>query len=102
MRPRAPLPLLLLLGGAAGSEWLEEPYPPVPPAAPVLGDPTHYTTVTFFNVAPCTTIQAVKFQFVDEQVRGPFRSFRHEHRFDDVAGVTTMTDSIDVDANYCT
>lgn len=35
-------------------------------------------------------------RFVDEQVRGPFRSFRHEHRFDAVAGVTTMTDTIDL------
>lgn len=35
-------------------------------------------------------------RFVDEQVRGPFRSFRHEHRFDDVAGVATMTDTIDL------
>ena len=35
-------------------------------------------------------------RFVDEQVRGPFRWFRHEHRFDDVTGVTTMTDTIDL------
>jgi len=35
-------------------------------------------------------------RFVDEQVRGPFRSFRHEHRFDDRGGATTMTDTIDV------
>jgi len=35
-------------------------------------------------------------RFVDEQVRGPFRSFRHEHRFDDVTGVTIMTDTIDL------
>lgn len=30
--------------------------------------------------------------FVDEQVRGPFRSFRHEHRFESIAGATVMTD----------
>lgn len=30
--------------------------------------------------------------FVDEQVRGPFRSFRHEHRFQPVDGGTLMTD----------
>ncbi len=35
-------------------------------------------------------------RFVDEQVRGPFRSFRHEHRFDEVAGITTMTDIVDL------
>ncbi|MEA2537040.1 MAG: hypothetical protein QOF11_1274 [Chloroflexota bacterium] len=30
--------------------------------------------------------------FVDEQVSGPFRSFRHEHRFQPTAGGTLMTD----------
>ena len=36
-------------------------------------------------------------RFVDEQVRGPFRSFRHEHRFEATAqGGTRMTDTIDV------
>jgi ligand-binding SRPBCC domain-containing protein len=31
--------------------------------------------------------------FVDEQVRGPFRSLRHEHRFEDLGdGRTKMTD----------
>lgn len=34
-------------------------------------------------------------RFVDEQVRGPFRSFRHEHVFvDDSDGGTVMTDTI--------
>jgi len=31
-------------------------------------------------------------RFVDEQVSGPFRSFRHEHRFEPVAGGTLMID----------
>ncbi len=31
-------------------------------------------------------------RFVDEQVAGPFRSFRHEHRFESVSGGTKMTD----------
>ncbi len=30
--------------------------------------------------------------FVDEQVSGPFRSFRHEHRFEPVDGGTLMHD----------
>lgn len=30
--------------------------------------------------------------FVDEQVAGPFESFRHEHRFQPVNGGTLMTD----------
>ncbi|RXZ51312.1 cyclase [Agromyces fucosus] len=33
--------------------------------------------------------------FVDEQVAGPFRSFRHEHEFsDDAAGGTLMVDRV--------
>jgi ligand-binding SRPBCC domain-containing protein len=31
-------------------------------------------------------------RFVDEQVRGPFRAFRHEHRFVSVPGGTRMLD----------
>jgi ligand-binding SRPBCC domain-containing protein len=30
--------------------------------------------------------------FVDEQVHGPFASFRHEHRFASTDGATTMSD----------
>jgi ligand-binding SRPBCC domain-containing protein len=34
-------------------------------------------------------------RFVDEQTRGPFRSFRHEHTFESVpGGGTVMTDEI--------
>lgn len=33
-------------------------------------------------------------RFVDEQVRGPFRSFHHEHTFVQDAGATVMTDTI--------
>ncbi len=32
--------------------------------------------------------------FVDEQVSGPFESFRHEHRFDPVSQGTLMTDVV--------
>jgi ligand-binding SRPBCC domain-containing protein len=32
--------------------------------------------------------------FVDQQTRGPFRTFRHEHRFETVGAVTIMHDSI--------
>lgn len=37
-------------------------------------------------------------RFVDEQVRGPFRSFRHEHIFEARDGVTRMIDRIQFDA----
>ncbi|OII28026.1 cyclase [Curtobacterium sp. MCBA15_016] len=34
-------------------------------------------------------------RFVDEQVRGPFARFRHEHRFERSAGGTRMVDEIE-------
>jgi len=37
-------------------------------------------------------------RFVDEQVRGPFRSFRHEHLFRSQDGATVMTDRLRFDA----
>lgn len=33
-------------------------------------------------------------RFVDSQVRGPFRSFVHEHTFQDLGGSTVMVDTI--------
>jgi ligand-binding SRPBCC domain-containing protein len=40
-------------------------------------------------------------RFVDEQVRGPFRTLRHEHVFDDLgAGRTRMTDLMTVGAPF--
>lgn len=35
-------------------------------------------------------------RFVDEQVRGPFRLFRHEHRFETRDGQTVMTDVLTI------
>lgn len=37
-------------------------------------------------------------RFVDEQIRGPFREFHHEHRFEAVDGTTVMTDRVRFDA----
>jgi ligand-binding SRPBCC domain-containing protein len=38
--------------------------------------------------------------FVDEQVRGPFRRFRHEHRFEVVDGGTRLFDEVEFDAPF--
>lgn len=37
-------------------------------------------------------------RFADEQQRGPFRSFRHEHLFEERAGRTVMVDRIEFQA----
>lgn len=40
-------------------------------------------------------------RFVDVQDRGPFKSFRHEHRFEDAPdGGTRMTDTIDYEPPF--
>lgn len=38
--------------------------------------------------------------FVDEQVKGPFRRFRHVHEFSEVAQGTTMVDRIEFTAPF--
>jgi len=35
------------------------------------------------------------YRFVDEQVRGPFRLWRHEHRFTEVDGMTCCEDRVE-------
>lgn len=48
-----------------------------------------------------TRISAYEFPrlFVDEQVRGPFRTLRHEHLFEDLGGAgTRMTDRMTINA----
>ncbi len=39
-------------------------------------------------------------RFVDEQLRGPFQKFRHEHLFESVDAGTRMVDNIEFDAPF--
>ena len=39
-------------------------------------------------------------RFVDEQRSGPFKSFRHEHRFDPVADGTAVIDHVEFEAPF--
>jgi len=38
--------------------------------------------------------------FVDEMVKGAFKSFRHEHHFEDLNGETLMTDYFDYESPF--
>ena len=49
--------------------------------------------VRFTMTSAITTYEAPH-RFVDEQVRGPFRSWWHEHRFEAVEDGTLMTDTV--------
>lgn len=51
-----------------------------------------------FKMTSAVTELARPTRFVDEQQRGPFRSFRHEHRFEQRAGRTVMVDRIEFQA----
>jgi ligand-binding SRPBCC domain-containing protein len=57
-----------------------------------------------FGIVWTMTSQVTEFdeprRFVDEQTRGPFRRFRHEHLFEPTANGTRMTDSITFDAPF--
>jgi len=41
------------------------------------------------------TVWEPPFRFVDEQIKGPYRLWRHEHRFDEEEGATIMTDRVE-------
>lgn len=53
----------------------------------LFGIPFRWTTVIDTVDAPCS--------FTDSQLRGPYRSFRHQHRFYEVEGGTLMVDVVD-------
>lgn len=55
--------------------------------------------VPFRMTSRITAMEAPDY-FVDEQVRGPFRSFRHVHEFSEVGGETVMVDRIEFAAPF--
>lgn len=61
----------------------------------VLGDEVTFTA-RHFGRRWVMTSRVTEYErprrFVDEQTEGPFRRMRHEHLFEEVAGVTRMTD----------
>ena len=66
-----------------------------------LGDSVTWRARHFgvwFTMAVAITEFERPLRFVDEQQRGPFRSFRHEHRFETAADATVMTDIITVES----
>ena len=55
--------------------------------------------VVFNLTAKVTQLERPQF-FVDEMVRGPFRSLWHEHRFEASSGGTTMSDEMRISAPF--
>ena len=63
-----------------------------------LGDDVTWKAWHFgipFRMASQITEYERPSRFVDEQTRGPFASWRHEHRFEERGGGTLMTDVVD-------
>lgn len=63
-----------------------------------LGDTVTWRARHFgipFTMTSRITEHDAPVRFVDEQVSGPFGHWRHEHRFEELAGSTVMTDVVD-------
>lgn len=62
-----------------------------------LGDSVTWDARHFgvpFRMTSAITAYECPTRFVDEQQRGPFRRWWHEHTFVEANGVTTMTDTV--------
>lgn len=53
----------------------------------LFGVPMHWRTLI--------TVWEPPFRFVDEQLRGPYRYWRHEHTFEETAGGTVLGDRVE-------
>ncbi|WP_308289190.1 SRPBCC family protein [Microbacterium trichothecenolyticum] len=56
----------------------------------------HATSASGFTMTSKITELDKPTRFVDQQVRGPFKSFVHEHRFESLGNGCRMTDTITV------
>jgi ligand-binding SRPBCC domain-containing protein len=68
-----------------------------------LGEEVTWRAVHFglpFTMTSRVTELERPVRFVDEQVRGPFRTFRHEHLFEAAGGDTVMIDRITFTAPF--
>ena len=52
------------------------------------------------SLTSCVTEFDAPHRFVDEQIRGPFASFRHEHTFESAASGSVMTDRVQFTAPF--
>lgn len=53
-----------------------------------------------FSMRSTITALEEPHRFIDEQVKGPFKDFRHEHVFSTADGVTTMSDHVTFTAPF--
>lgn len=65
---------------------------PIGPGESVTWRARHFGV--WFTMTSRIAVYEPNVRFVDAQVRGPFRTFVHEHRFERVPGGTRMTDVI--------
>lgn len=67
----------------------------------ILGTPSHVNVDGARTLSPSAERPECRPDLVDEQTRGPFRSWRHEHLFtevEDAPAATLMRDVIDFSA----
>lgn len=68
-----------------------------------LGESVTWRAIHFgvpFSMTSVITEMESPHRFVDEQIRGPFVRFRHEHRFTAVPGGTEMIDEVSFTAPF--
>jgi len=62
----------------------------------LFGIPIHWRTL-ITEYSPPSQAQPDRARFQDEQLKGPYKVWRHTHLFQEVNGQTAMTDIVDYD-----